>query len=270
MNNKNLILTILTIVLSSLSVTQAEYTAKLILQSDAGNGYNGNLPAGSIVFDGESGSGNNGGNNGSGEGGQDPEEIVCGYSMSGNGYGGYGYHYVESPISGGSGTVWFQDNYVGSSSTITRGNLIYSSEFTNYYEVCAPRKMLDAYNLQDEKESGMQDLLLSSNGSSFTKNLTVNASLTNSNYVNIYYANSPNSTSDIGFSDSSYRWISGGYSDWCVSTSTPYNLKPGQVKLVNQAFNFSGCNITTPGVYEYTGTTSGGEVFTIRINVSND
>lgn len=268
MNKKNLFLTILTVVITSFSLTQAEYTAKLVLQADTSNGYNGNLPEGSIIFNNGSG-GNGSGNNGTGESSQDPDEIVCGYSNGGGGYGNYAYHYIEN--AGGPDTIWFQDGWVGSNPSITRGDFVtVGGNGHNYYEVCAPRKMLDSYNLQDEKESGMQDLLLSMNGSSFTKNLTANVSLTNSNYVNVYYANSPNSTSDIGFSDSSYRWISGGYSDWCVSTSTPYSIKPGQVKLVNQAFNFSGCNITTPGVYEYTGTTSGGEVFIIRLNVSND
>lgn len=189
MNKKNLFLTILTVVITSFSLTQAEYTAKLVLQADTSNGYNGNLPEGSIIFNNGSG-GNGSGNNGTGESSQDPDEIVCGYSNGGGGYGNYAYHYIEN--AGGPDTIWFQDGWVGSN------------------------------------------------------------------------------PSDIGFSDSSYRWISGGYSDWCVSTSTPYSIKPGQVKLVNQAFNFSGCNITTPGVYEYTGTTSGGEVFIIRLNVSND
>lgn len=259
MNNK---LCIFLLIIISFNYSFADYMAKIVLQSDGASSHVGSLPAGSIKFDTETGGG---GGNPPLDPSEDPEAIVCTYSNGGGGYNGYGYHYVQE-----GSTVWFQDNYVGSepSGIYTQGALIESNTY-NYYEICVPNKYLDTFRLKEEKESGIQGVLLSIDGQNFEK--VINESITVTPTVDIftlYFANSPNSTGSLSFTDAEHQWLSGGYNYNCVVKGYPGSLGAGQTKEINHALDLSSCNITTPGLLRIYYTISNGEQVEFILNVS--
>lgn len=264
MNNK---LCIFLLIIISFNYSFADYMAKIVLQSDGASSHVGSLPAGSIKFDTETGGG---GGNLPLDPSEDPEAIVCTYSNGGSGYNGYGYHYVQE-----GSTVWFQDNYVGSSPTgiYSQGALMESFDYgyaiVNYYEICVSNKHLDTFKLKEETSAGVEGILLSLDGLNFEKikngNITVSPTVNN---FTLYFANSTNSDSSFSFSDAEHQWLSGGYNYNCVLKSYPGALSPGQVREVNGALSLGSCNITTPGTLRIYYTTSTGEQAEFILNVS--
>lgn len=246
------------------NLTFADYTAKIILQSDNSINNVGSLPAGSINF-----------SNGNGDEDvydplEDPEHIVCTFAGGGIGvpYNGYIYHHIQSASDQGpSGTVWFQNKYIGETlgTTFTRGQFMGG----NYYEICAPNKMYDEFNLKDETENGMTGLLVSFDGINFENTVTRNYDVSeNGNYFNVYFASTNNNTDNINIINASRNWTSGGYANSCVQgLSYPTSILKGQL-IKSNSMNLNLCGINRPGTLQLDYTTNTGDTSSIILNIT--
>lgn len=245
------------------NLTFADYTAKIILQSDSAINNIGSLPSGSISFSNENGNVD--------PSLLDPDHIVCNFAGGGIGvpYKGYTYHHVQYYVWEGVeyNTVWFQDNYInaGLGTNFTRG----AHMGENYYEICAPNRMHDQFNLKDETENGSTGLMLSLDGVNFENLLTINYDLSdNGSSFTTYFAVTENSSNNIIIENFNYSWISGSYGNSCIHMSAPYQIKKGQVQKSSSPLNLASCGINTPATLRLNYIASTGENASIILNIT--
>lgn len=138
---------------------------------------------------------------------------------------------------------------------------------SGFYEICAPNRMLDKFNLREETQNGVEGLILSLDGSNFEKTLNYDISEKGS-VLNLHFANTENSSNDIKINDYNASWISGGYDDYCVLMASPTIVKRGQIHNVDSSLIISYCGVNTPATLRLNYSSAEGESHSIILNIT--